>query len=292
MRPNFLIVGAAKCGTTSVYAWLKAHPEVFFPEMKEPCFFIRDYGINDWNSYESLFRGAEGKKIIGDASAGYLSSPESPTWIKEALGREVKILILVRNPVERAFSLYKWMTMEGYEAVFPFEKALALEEFRFADGNFRTHSPQFFADYMYVRTSLYSENIIRYLDTFGHGATRIHVFDDLIRDPNGVYDDICDFLEIEKGFRPPFTHENKGVVPRSVALQSLLKKNVSRITILPPVGRLWRAGVLKLMELNKELGRDSGLLPATRRGLVKCFADDVTRLGALLGRDLSHWLAA
>jgi hypothetical protein len=290
MVPNFLIVGSAKCGTTSLYSWLKQHPDVFFPENKEPSFFVHHYAVDDWNVYQSLFEKGVGKRVVGDASTSYLSSPESPEWIRKILGPDIKIVILVRNPIDRAFSLYKWMTMEGYETSCPFEKALEVEDRRFNDEEFRIHSPEFFWDYMYVRSSLYGEQIKRYFRTFDRDRIKIFVFDDLVANPASIYDSVCDFLQISKTFRPKFTRENKGVIPKNVALQHLLKQNEWRISSLPQVASLWHKGVVQCMEWNKWLAGESHLDTATRKKLAKVFDEDVSWLGELLGRDLSHWV--
>jgi hypothetical protein len=272
-----------------MYRWLKSHPDVFFPAIKEPSFFVNYYGIKNWDQYESLFKAGEGKKIIGEASTAYLSSPESPDWIRKILGSDIKILILVRNPVERAFSLYKWMIMEGYEVAYPFEKALELEEERFADESFRIHNPEFFWDYMYVRSSIYCASIEKYINVFGRDAIKIDLFDDLIANPSDVYNSVCSFLGISNDFRPQFTPENKSITPLSVKLQGLLRANAYRITAEPLIGRMWTAGVCKLMRLNKWFGLEMHLRRSTRSQLANIFEEDVGRLASLLGRDLSHW---
>ena len=290
MLPNFLIVGSAKCGTTSLYAWLKTHPEVFLPEFKEPGFFVRDTGFDDWGKYQSLFAAGEGKKAVGEATTDYLFSPESPDWIRRVLGDDVRILILIRNPVERAFSLYKYMLMEGFENVVPFEKALALEERRFADEAFRALNREMFWAYMYVRTSFYCESIERYMSVFDRRMVKILVFDDIVTDPHSVFAEVCEFLEISGSFRPRFSWENKSATPRSVALQRFLRRNMYRGGALPPLGALWRASVARLMAANKSSRKEIRLQPATRQKLGGIFAGDVDRLGRLLDRDLSHWL--
>ena len=74
-RPNFLIVGAAKAGTSSLWHWLGQHPDVFMPENKEPGFFTHGYGLDDFDDYLRLFEGGRGKRCVGEATAAYLAAP-------------------------------------------------------------------------------------------------------------------------------------------------------------------------------------------------------------------------
>ena len=158
VRPKFLIVGASRSGTSSLYHWLKLHPDVFMPDIKEPSFFVDGWGISDWHWYLSLFEPGRGKKAVGEASVAYLESPESVQLIWEKLPT-IKIIILLRNPVERALSLYSWMVMEGHEWLSTFKQALAEEEKRFGDESFRRDNPVYFWSYMYFRNGLYYEQV-------------------------------------------------------------------------------------------------------------------------------------
>src|SRR5205085_1072 len=81
-KPNFLIAGAGKAGTTSLHDYLGQHPDIFMSSFKEPNYFVPDYGYNDWEKYLSLFRGARSEEAIGESSTGYLYCKESPAWIK------------------------------------------------------------------------------------------------------------------------------------------------------------------------------------------------------------------
>jgi len=198
--PNFLIVGSAKAGTTSLYHWLRYHPEVFMPEKKEPSYFVDGYGMSDLDAYLLLFAPGRGKKAIGEASTAYLASPESPQLISKQLGK-VKTLILLRNPVERAFSLYCWMVMVGCEWLPTFEEAVKAEEKRCSDQFFRWHNPEYFWDYMYFRSGLYFEQVKRYTDTFGRDLVEIYLFDELKNDPGKLYGKVCNFLGIANNKR-------------------------------------------------------------------------------------------
>jgi hypothetical protein len=120
--PNFFICGAARSGTTSMWEYLRQHPDIFMPpvfEHKEPSFFCDSYGVGDWDAYLSLFAEAGKRKRVGEASGPYLTSPESPGRIKKVIN-DPRIVILLRNPAERAWSLFKWMHENGYEKITSF----------------------------------------------------------------------------------------------------------------------------------------------------------------------------
>ena len=128
-NPNFLVVGAAKSGTTSIYYYLKQHPEIFLPDLKECRFFSNiktsinnpitnkphNVGIiNNYDDYIKLFENITVEKVIGDVSPDYLYYYQSSIKnIKKNLGNEVKIIIILRNPIERAFSNYFHLVKEN-----------------------------------------------------------------------------------------------------------------------------------------------------------------------------------
>jgi hypothetical protein len=294
VNPNFLIVGTARSGTTSFYSWLKQHPEVFMPETKEPSYFVHDYGISDWENYLSLFEPGRGKKAIGEASVAYLWAPESPDWIHKMLGK-VKIVILLREPVGRALSLYSWMVMQGYEWLGTFERALAEEEKRFANESFRLNNPEYFWSYIYFRNGLYAEQVRRYLDTFGREFVRIYLFDEIISSPAAAYRDVCDFLGVSNGFCPAFAPQNSSRIPRSITVQYLLRTFQTSSPRLPKGSRrafqfAARQLIPLIMSLNRMAGRKPKMSPELKRTLQEMYRTDIMRLGELIHRDLSGWL--
>ena len=134
--PNLFIVGAAKAGTTSLYEYFKQHPQIFMVEsdlQKEPSYFCSLVKPSKkYKYYLSLFEKATENHVrIGEASTSYLTCPESALRIKEYENKnnlDCRIIIMLRNPVDRAYSLYNWMTQSGYEWCGSFEKALRIEK--------------------------------------------------------------------------------------------------------------------------------------------------------------------
>jgi hypothetical protein len=292
IKPNFFVVGAAKAGTTSVYSWLKQHPEIFVPQVKEPSFFVHGYGYSNWEEYLKLFENGREKKAIGDTSASYLAAPEAPEWIHETLGT-VKIIMVLRNPTHRAFSLHSWMVMEGYEKFSSFEKALEEEETRFFDQHFYWHNPEYFWDYIYFRSGLYFAQVKRYPDVFGSKNVKIFLFEEIVNSPLQVFHEICDFLEISTTFTPNFTYENPSVLPRFATLQNLIRTNfdvaagkLRHSRLHQPVRSLEK----QLIEWNKKIGCKPNMLPQTEKKLRQMYQEDVKSLSSLIGRELSNWI--
>jgi Sulfotransferase domain len=289
--PNFFIVGAAKAGTTSMYYWLKDHPDVYVPILKEPSYFVHGYGFSNWDEYLKLFEPGKGKKAIGDTSATYLAAPESPEWLHKVFG-PIKIIIILRNPVERAHSLYSWMVMEGYEWLETFEKALAEEENRFPNKEFYWKNPEYFWDYIYFRSGLYYEQVKRYLDTFGPELVRIYLFDELVQTPAKIYADICSYLGLVTEFQPSFGRRNPSRIPRFIGFQHFLRTKLFLKTNHLPYswGVRSRQVVESAINLNKKIGFRPKINSGTAARLQQMYSSDVMRLADLINMDLSAWV--
>lgn len=281
IQPNFLIVGAARSGTTSLYQWLRQHAEVFLPVWKEPSYFLKGYGINDWNHYLHLFEPGHGKKAIGEASAGYLAAPESAEWIRRELGSP-RIIMILRDPVRRAMSLYAWMTMEGYEPAPTFEAALDAETPRMVDPAFAFKCPQYFWDYFYFTSGLYARQVRRYLDTFDKSQLRIYLFEELTENPAALFADVCTFLDIDPSFRPALDATNRARAPRYRRTQWGLRTGRS----MPGLGWITSAA----MNLNCRFGPPPRINSSTERSLRERYRSDIAELACLLDRDLSTWM--
>jgi hypothetical protein len=254
--PNFLIVGAAKSGTTSLHQYLAQHPEVYMSKIKEPQYFVHGlspkWAVRDLLCYSKLFEGADGCKAIGESSTAYLPCEASPGLIHKTLG-DVKIIIMLRNPSLRAFSMYGWMVMEGYETARTFREALELEEERVRSVEFREWCPNYLPEYLYYRTGLYHDQVKRYLDEFPAGHVRMFLFEDFIKAPVETCQEVFRFLGVDAGFKPEIKVHNKSRIPYSPRLQWRLRKIAEFPTYwFPnPVRRLSE----RLMDLNIARGR-------------------------------------
>ncbi len=287
-RPNFFLAGVAKAGTTSLYEYLRQHPQIFMPEIKEPSYFVQGYGVKTWDDYLALFKDAGDKAAIGDASAIYTSTEGSLAWIKSALG-EVKLVVILRNPASRAFSQYGWMAREGYEDAPTFAEALRREPLRLRDPAFREQCPQFFGDYLYFTTGLYADQVETCFDTFGRERVKIYLFEEFIREPRNVCRDVFQFLGVDDQFVPKMEVHNEGRMPKSVAWQYWLRAEQRRRRVLG--SRAFRRKLAdRLMGWNVQLGEKAQPDPVLLRDLTERYRPDISRLQTLLGRDLSPWL--
>lgn len=179
--PNFFIVGAANSGTTSLYGWLKQHPEVFMPALKEPHYFsqirpadeqryMRTY-VTDSKAYLKLFRKAARYRAIGEASPSYLFDREAPLRIR-SIAPHAKIIILLRDPLERAQSHYLMDVREGVQERTFYE---AVKE------DWSCTRKGWGISHLYVELGLYAEQVKRYLSIFGTEQVLILMFEHLKR---------------------------------------------------------------------------------------------------------------
>ena len=234
-------------------------------------------------TYIRIFQGAETFPARGEASVTYIASPESASWIKDTLG-DVKIIAILRDPAERAWSLYKWMIMEGVEDAKTFEDALVLEPLRLAheERRFKPAVQQFFPDYLYFQTGLYAAQISRYLKVFGKERVKIFLFEDFIRAQLSVCRDIFQFLNVDPEFVPRLGQHNVSVIPCSIPLQCWLANYRGPLRLPPKLAR-------KLMSLNLKLGGPGDKPLATLNRLRAMYTDDLKQLEGIIDRDLSSW---
>jgi Sulfotransferase domain len=252
--PDFLVIGAQKAGTTALYAYLRWHPAVLGPSWKEVSFFDRHYPRGEaW--YRGHFpnqlrlrlakRRAGTSPAVGEASPSYLFHPLAPRRALE-LVPDVRLIAILRNPVERAFSHYNHEVALGREPL-AFEEAIEAETERLEGEVERMlREPTYFShawwNYTYLGRGRYAEQLERWLEVFPRDRLLVLTTDELSKAPAATYGRTLDFLGLERHLLPSFPRLNA-----------------------------------------REYGR---LPPATRRRLVSHFAEPNARLGELLGRDL------
>lgn len=221
-KPNFLIVGAAKSGSTSLYHYLNQHPEVYMPRNKEPNYFVADYQkgmskkcpsynidmrrmVFDSNDYYNLFNKVkEFHKAIGEASVTYLFKPdEAITKIKNELG-DIKILIILRNPIKRAFSHYSYACELGFENL-NFKEAIKMESERLNNNWSST--------FAYISQGMFCKQLIAYKKAFSN--VHILFLDDFINNKQHELKKIYNFLEIDPFFKNNFVENfNVSGIPK------------------------------------------------------------------------------
>ena len=226
--PNLFIVGAPKCGTTFLYTYLKKHPDIYFPNFKEPHFFgsdlIRKNGAYDLcqKDYNDLF--STNKKIIGEASTFYIFSKKSAQEIYNH-NPKAKIIIMIRNLVDLVHSLHAQFIFSGDEIVEDFSKALDLEKSRLNGKNIPKQTT--IVNKLYYTTNILSipNNIKSYINLFGIENIKFIHLDEIKTNPRKVYKDTLDFLNVDSGFEiDTFKVVNKNKVYKYKIIRDLLKK--------------------------------------------------------------------
>lgn len=297
--PNFLIAGAAKCGTTSLYHYLRQHPDVFMSEPKEPKFLsgtaarggcgpgddlVERNIIRTWREYVSLFEKAGGKKAIGEASVDTVFyAQQSIPAICHYLGSP-KILIILRDPVERAYSAYNHLVRDGREKL-PFNEALAVEAGRKRKGYRHL--------WLYKEGGLYADRV----QAFKENLDRVMVllYDDLRRDPESMLRSIFAFLEVDPDFSPDVKHvHNVAGVPRVAAFDKLFVRPRRLHKMARKIGGviLGADRWIRLRDRIRSINLDKPRPMSTEiaHELRDFFREDVLKLQKLIGRDLGDWI--
>ena len=300
IKPNLFIVGAAKCGTTSLYYYLSQHPEVFDCPVKEPHHFTANYELKflisgilkntkpllaykQLSNYLALYKNANNHKIVVDASVAYILFDNIANAIQN-FNNKAKIIILLRNPIERAFSAYSHNKRAG--GTLSFQEDLEIEDKESVLGIFRwTH---------YKKNGLYYDNVKHYLDTFGQEKVLILFNEDLESNPQKVLSKVCDFLMIDASFVPKidFTKQNTAHLPKNPKINHLLNKFSQYSMLWNGLKKIFPIQFLRRLKL-----KINPLMPfqetltneKTIQQLKAYYKEDINKLVTLLNRDLSAW---
>lgn len=292
--PNFIIVGAAKCGTTSLCHYLNQHPEIFISPNKEPRFFAPEFYTQytngpvrrgslrpkmSWQEYQSLFKRVKNEKAIGEASTEYLFLSQVPSRIKSTLP-DVKLISILRDPSDRAFSAYCYQLRDGCENL-SFAEALD-DEARRTQENWRP-------GWLYQQVGLYYKQLYRYTSIFEAQQFKVYFYEELDRQPIKTLQNIFNFLEVSPDFVPNLARKNVSAVPKSLLLNQLLS-NQSPLSDLKPY-------FPKKMQLfsqyikRKNRSYKPNLSNEIRKQLVDSYREDILKLQNLVDKDLSDWMS-
>jgi hypothetical protein len=291
--PDFFIVGAPKCGTTSMYAYLRQHPDVFMPFHKEPLFFgsdlTRRYGRMTPADYLALFRDARDEQVVGEASAWYLYSETAAREIHDA-APDSRIVVMLRNPIDVMHAQHGQLLYSRQEDIADFAAALDAEPDRLR-GRRLPPGPIRRENLYYRRMVRFAEQLERYLDVFGRERVHVIVHDDLQADTPGEYRRLLAFLGVDPDVEVDFSRRNERKRIRFGWMQQLIW-DPPLVRRLAPVLRrfpLVHAARGALLRANSVPDARTELDPELRSRLGRELAPEVARLGALLGRDLGHW---
>ena len=289
--PTFVVIGAMRAGTTSLYAHFREHPEIFVSPEKETDYFSlgdlrkdeppreRPRRASTLSAYQESFRGSSWAKARGEASPSYLfhglrSAPRMSAIIPEA-----KLICVLRDPIDRAYSHFGLNRKFGLEPLADFESAIAAEREPERAGMQR---------FAYLGASRYHEDLRAFASRFPPAQLRVLRFEEFRRDPAATMRQLYDFIGVDPGFVPDVAvrHNRSGEHRASLLRQALRRMPRLRRAVLRRLSpRLGSRFADLVLHPQPPLARE------VRRRLLEGFSDEVRGLERLLGWDLSAWRA-
>lgn len=293
--PSFVCVGGPKCGTTSLYHYLRGHPDVFLPAQKELHYFAvpdlmeRPNGpgmrsvlagiVKTEADYRKTYRSSPASAVSGDISPSYLTSPAAPQAIKDLLGNP-KIIIMLRDPVDRMFSQYMHLRRSAREDL-EFEDALAAEPARLAQG---------WGDMWLYRNGAYSADAVaRYFEMFGRDNVMVILATDMRADTRGVMKQVMEFIGVDSSVELDLEGEfNKSGMPKSRVIARMIDASPIATFAKRVIPRELGASIKRrIQEMNT--GPRLILSDDKRKEYRAEFAEDTRKLEELIGRS-TGWL--
>jgi hypothetical protein len=296
--PNFIIIGAAKSGTTSVYRYLQQHPLVYMSPLKETNFFAYEgqtlkfrwwgeppisilHSITDINAYCAQFRDVSNELAIGEASPLYLYHQTAAARIQHYLPN-AKLIAILRHPVERAFSHFTHLIRHNREPLSDFSQALQEEKARMREGwNW---------DYYYRDMGFYYVQLKRYFDIFARAQIKVFLYEELKTDAKGFMKQIFRFLGIDDAFLPDVSiRYNVSGSPKNKFVQAFLSKwNPIKAIVKSFLPQELRYRLLS--QVGNKIFTKPELPLGIRSQLLEGYREDILKLQDLIKRDLSMWL--
>ena len=316
--PNFFIIGAAKSGTTSLHEYLAQHPQIYMSFPKELNFFsfldstpsfcgppcepgnpvlrdrlrreMYDLSITTWPDYRKVFSRVRSEQGIGESSVSYLYFPQAAERIRRSVP-DARLIAILRNPVDRAYSKYRHLRRDGAEPLVQFEQALAAEPARMQ----ANWSPAWF----YVDRGFYHRQLKRYYEIFDRRQIHVVLYDEFTRRPAETLQGIFRFLEVDANFAADLSQKHnvfeEGSVPANMALYDFVARpnwfSTTARAVLPTKFLIHLRPIVKKVITKKSSGLEiSPLTDQTRQSLQRVFREDILLLQDLIQKDLSEWL--
>ena len=275
--PDFLIVGAPRSGTSSIYEYLKDISGIFMPKIKEINYFCRSFdskeflvAIRDKKDYLHLFKDAKDDELIGEASPSYLRDPQAPKLIYEVIPN-AKIIIILRDPVERTFSHYLLFFAYGNETD-TFTKSIKKALDRTDDYSGRL-----------INSGFYYQQVKRYLDTFGKENVKILIFEEFVNDSRKAVKEILEFLGVKSEIP-----ESVGEVFGSYPYTSKVLTPIFRNSFVRKLGKMMPTSISLplLRQFRGKKAKKPKIPESDRKFLEGLYKDEAKKLEELLGRKL------
>lgn len=294
--PNFVVIGAAKSGTTSLRGYLAQHPDIYMTWRGEPSFFAHEGehvdfcgpGDNDWtfvtdvDEYRALFAEACGERAIGEISPRYLYFERAPERIQYYVP-DMRMLAILRHPVDRAYSHFLMNKSRNCEPAADLRAAIDAEDRRAVRG--------WGWDWRYVGAGRYYEQLQRYYARFDRKQIHVMLHDDYLADPRTFFASLFSFLGVDPTFEPDTSRRHREAsLPRSQALRAVVERRYpmkAAVSSLFPGS--WKTR-LKTLVTAWNSAPPPALEPELRAEIFeRCFEADCAQLEELIGRDLSAW---
>jgi hypothetical protein len=301
--PNFIIIGAGKSGTTALYEYLHEHPEVYMSAVKETNFFALEgetlieakddpeqmnhypWSITTREAYEALFDGVRDEKAVGEVSPMYLYHPDAPAKIKSTLPN-AKLIVILRNPVDRLYSRYMHLARERREPSETFEECLNRDSIWWRRNDL-------------IQEGFYYTHLKRYFDLFDKGQIKVYLYDELRHDPLALIQDMYGFIGVNDTYEPDFGVEynvsgkiKNPMVDRFIGQNSIIKSAIASVSprVMDKVkNQVWLKKHIN--NLRKQNITKPPLKHDTRVALIQeVYGTEVANLQKLIDRDLSKWL--
>jgi hypothetical protein len=300
--PDFIVIGAAKSGTVSLYHYLKQHPQIYMCSRNEPNYWaldqadfakwfqgpgdqeaIEQYYIRHRADYAALFTSALPDQLIGESSPVYLYSANAAQQIHKNIPH-VRLLVILRNPVDRAYSHYQHFYRAGIEPLPDFKKAVAAEEARIAQG----WGP--IPMWHYVNMGFYAQQLQYYYQFFDPAQVFVCLYEDFQMDPVALSQKLFTFIGVNNTFTPDVrVQHNIGGHPRRHQLYAMMTqpnslKLIFNQVIPPPIRHAFRDAIHGINVHKPKLDL------MLRNQLKALYRDDILKLQTFINRDLSGWL--
>lgn len=293
--PDLIVIGAYKCGTTTLQHLLEQHPEIHVAARKEPNYWAfvgmsdaelaahpsAKWSVRSAEEYAALFAGVPHGAITAEVSPEYLKSPLALRHLADASTADTRIVAILRDPADRAFSDFMMYRRDGLEPFDDLHRALDVQEDRRQAG---------LATGDYVETGRYARQLAPWLDVFGPERLDVLLYDDLRDDASGLAARLYSIAGVDASFEPDsLTAQNRSGVPSGAVLRTAYR-----------IRRRWGSSLSGILPATTKRFVDERLqrrltkveMPVdVRARLIETFRPDVERLAELIDRDLSHWLA-
>ncbi|NEP10564.1 MAG: sulfotransferase [Symploca sp. SIO2C1] len=294
--PTFLIIGIQKAGTTSIYQYLKQHPQIYMSPVKETNFLEKDWSkippdprnkrkkskIDTFDKYSQLFQDVNDEIAIGEASPNYLFHYLSSAELIQHYLPQAKMIAILRNPADRAHSDYLMHIRDGIGN----GRSLA-EQIKFKANSSFT-----------IRKGFYYTPLKHYFDTFSQEQIKIYLYDDLCNNPVALMQDMYQFIGVDDNFHPDTSKKYQvAQVPKIKFVNTILRKKNRSKTIVSSILKYLLPPTLKesirssLIKINSKDKQQALLASEDRQQLVALYREDILKLQDLIQRDLSSWLS-